>query len=182
VPIHALEEPQFTKAKESTAEQIQIQRNDDLFFDIRGIVHVHWMPEVQTVNHVYYKEVFTNLREWVRRRHEMWKNSSWVLHQENAPAQNTLSVKMFLTKHKITLLEHPSYSPDLAQCDFFYFQREVCVIRNQVQVLRCHEGKSDGAHESEDDLQHCFQQWKIHMEWFRERGGECIECDNISIV
>ena len=27
------------------------------FFDIQGIVHVDWVPEGQTVNQVYYKEV-----------------------------------------------------------------------------------------------------------------------------
>jgi hypothetical protein len=31
-----------------------------VFFDIRGIVHVDWVPEGQTVNQVYYKEVLTN--------------------------------------------------------------------------------------------------------------------------
>jgi len=67
-----------------------------VFFDIRGIVHVEWVPEGQTVNHVYYKEVLTNLRERVRRRRpEMWKHGSWVLHQENAPAHNAQSVKTF---------------------------------------------------------------------------------------
>ena len=35
---------------------------------------------------------------------------------------------------------------------------------------------------SEDDLQHCFQQWKIRMDRCRDRGGEYIEGDNISIV
>ena len=35
---------------------------------------------------------------------------------------------------------------------------------------------------SEDDLQHCLQQWKIHMERCRDRGGEHIEGDNISIM
>ena len=50
-----------------------------VLFDIRGIVHVDWVPGGQTVNQVYYKEVLTNLRERVR-RHEMWKNGSWVLH------------------------------------------------------------------------------------------------------
>jgi len=75
------------------------------FVDIWGIVHVDWVPESQTVNKVCYKEVFTNLRERVRRRRpEMWKNGSWVLHQDNAPAHNALSVKTLLTKHKITVL------------------------------------------------------------------------------
>jgi len=36
------------------------------FSDIRGIVHVAWVPEGQTVNQVYYKEVLTNLRERVK--------------------------------------------------------------------------------------------------------------------
>jgi hypothetical protein len=35
---------------------------------------------------------------------------------------------------------------------------------------------------SEDDLQFCFQQWKIHMGWCRDQGRDYIEGDNISIV
>ena len=35
---------------------------------------------------------------------------------------------------------------------------------------------------SEDNLQHCFQQWKIRMERCRDRGGEYIESDNISFM
>jgi alpha-galactosidase/6-phospho-beta-glucosidase family protein len=54
----------FHQGKESTAMQIQIERNDDLFYDIRGLVHVDWVTEVQT----YYKEFFTNLRERARRK------------------------------------------------------------------------------------------------------------------
>ena len=107
-----------------------------------------WVPEEgQTVNQVYYKEVMTNLCEWMRRRRPvMWKNGLWVLHQDNAPAHNALSVKTFLTKHKITVFEHPPSSPDLAQCDSPP-KDEVCVTRNQVQVHRCSENKSDRAHE-----------------------------------
>jgi len=77
----------------------------------------------------------------------MWKNGSWVLYEDNAQAHNALSVKTFLTKHKITVLEHPSYSPDLALCDIFIPKDQVCVTRNQVRVRRCSEGKSDGANE-----------------------------------
>lgn len=95
-----------------------------VFFDIRGIVHIDWVPEDQTVNQVYYKQVLTTLRERVRRkRFEMWKNRSWILHQDNAPAHNALSIKEFLAKHGIPVLEHPPYSPDLAPCDFFLFPK-----------------------------------------------------------
>jgi len=49
---------------------------------------VDWVPEGQSVNQVNYKKVLTNLRERVRRRRpEMWRNASWVLHQDNVPAR-----------------------------------------------------------------------------------------------
>jgi hypothetical protein len=68
------------------------------------------VPEVQTVIQVCNKEVQTTLRERVRRkRPEMWKNCSWILHHDNMPEHNALSAKIFLTKTKIPVLEHPPY-------------------------------------------------------------------------
>jgi len=140
--------PSSPRQKKARQSKSKFKAMMIVFFDIRGIVHVDWAPECQTVNQVYYKEVLTNLRERVRRRRpEMWKNGSWVLHQDNALAHNALSVKTFLTKHKITVLEHPPYSLDLTPCDFFFISKDqVCVKRNQVRVRRCSEGKSDEAH------------------------------------
>jgi len=66
-----------------------------IFFDIRGIVDVDWVPEGKTFNQVYNKEVLTKLRERVRRSPEVWKNGSLVLHQDKAPAQNVPSLKTF---------------------------------------------------------------------------------------
>jgi transposase len=63
----------------------------------------------------------TTLHEGVRRkRPEMWKNGWWILRHNNAPAHNTQSVKTFLAKHKIPILELPPYSPDLAPCNLFF--------------------------------------------------------------
>jgi hypothetical protein len=62
-----------------------------VFFTIRGIIMIEWVPEGQTVNQNYYLEVLTKLRERVRKkRPELWKKKSWILHQDNAPAHNTL--------------------------------------------------------------------------------------------
>ena len=144
-----------------------------------------WVPEGQTVIPVYYKEVLTNLCERVR-RHEMWKNDSWVLHQDNMPAHNALSVKTFLMKYKITVLEHPPYSPDLAPCDFFLFPKIKSALKGtrffeSIDAVRAKATELMNKL-SEDDLQHCFQQWKIRMERCRDRGGEYNEGDNISVV
>jgi hypothetical protein len=115
----------------------------------------------------------------------MWKNRSWVLHHDNAPASNALSDKTLLTKHKITMLEPPPYSPDLAPCDRFVFTKIKSALKetrfqsiDAVKVIATeHMNRL-----SEDDLQHRFQQWKIRMERCTDRGGEYIEGDNISIV
>ena len=94
------------------------------FSTFEGLFTWIWCLKVRPLIRSTTRRFLTNLRKRVRRRRpEMWKNGSWVLHRDNAPALNALSVKMFLTKHKITLVEHPLYSPGLAPCDFFYFQR-----------------------------------------------------------
>ncbi|KAL4083729.1 hypothetical protein QTP88_029045 [Uroleucon formosanum] len=83
-----------------------------VFFDIKGIIFVEWVPSGQTVNQYYYKEVLIKLRERVRKkRPDLWKNG-WVLHQDNAPAHSAFSIQHFLTEKKISVL---LYSPVLAR-------------------------------------------------------------------
>jgi hypothetical protein len=49
--------------------------------------------------------------------------NSWVLHHDNVFAHTALSVRDFIASKQITVLEHPSYSPDLAPNDFFLFPK-----------------------------------------------------------
>ena len=53
------------------------------------------------------------------KRQELWDEKSWVLHHDNAPSHNALSIWEFLAKNNIVLMDQPPYSPDLALCDFF---------------------------------------------------------------
>jgi hypothetical protein len=95
-----------------------------IFFNIRGVITTERVPEGQTVNQKYYLEVLTKLPERVRKkRPELWKKKSWILHQDNAPAHNALTVKQFLVDRYIPVLQHPLYSPDLALCDFYLFPK-----------------------------------------------------------
>lgn len=76
------------------------------------------------MNQQFYLEVLGRLRENVRKtRPEMWKSDDWSLHHDNAPAHTSLSVQQFLTKNNMAIVPHPSYSPNLAPCDFFLFPR-----------------------------------------------------------
>lgn len=94
-----------------------------LFNSHTSYIMTEWVPRGQTVNRHYYLRVLTiRVR---RKRPELWENDSWILHRDNAPAHNALSVKRFLTKYRTSVLQHtlilPPYSPDLAPCDFWLY-------------------------------------------------------------
>ena len=47
----------------------------------------------------------------------------FVSHQLNAPPHKTKKVNEFLMKKRISLINHPPYSPDLSPCDYFLFPK-----------------------------------------------------------
>src|SRR5580692_1661011 len=97
---------------------------------LRGIVHMEFLPQRQTINQHVYKDILKRLLRAVReKRQGLWQNKSWLLHHDNAPAHNALSVRQFLVDKNITVLEQPPYSPDLAPCDFFLFPKLKGVIK-----------------------------------------------------
>lgn len=58
-----------------------------------------------------------------KKRPELWKHKSWILHQNNAPAHIALSVSHYLNARGISVLDYTPYALDLAQCDFLSLQR-----------------------------------------------------------
>ena len=114
-------EPRPKKIRQSRS---QIKVLLTVFFDYRGVVHHEYLPYGSTVTKEYYTGVLKRLRDAVRRkRRELWKDKSWVLHHDNAPAHTSLMVSKFLKKHSIPVLPQPPYSPDLAPCDFYLFKK-----------------------------------------------------------
>jgi transposase len=94
-----------------------------VFFDIKHILYLGFIPQGQTVNKAYCVETLKRLHEAVRRkRPELWPNY-WILHDDNASAHKALSVKQFLAQKSITEMEHPPYSPDFAPKNFWLFTK-----------------------------------------------------------
>jgi histone-lysine N-methyltransferase SETMAR len=58
-----------------------------------------------------------------RVRTGMCECSDWSILQDNAPSHNVTIVKQFLVQQKITVLDHPPYSPDLAPADYVLFPK-----------------------------------------------------------
>ncbi|KAL4142816.1 hypothetical protein QTP88_005213 [Uroleucon formosanum] len=78
------------------------------FFDSQGIVHKEFVPQGQTVNQHFYKEVLERLRKRVIRVRPNIKNT-WVLHHKNAPCHTAISVNQFLATKNIPVAPQPPY-------------------------------------------------------------------------
>ena len=101
-----------------------------IFFDVRDIVHSEFLPQGQTINQQVYKEILQLLLHSVhKKRRELWQDKSWLLHHDNAPAHNALSIRQFLAEKNITVLEQPPCSPDLALCVLFLFHKLKGIIK-----------------------------------------------------
>ena len=79
-----------------------------VFFVYHGVVHQEFLPQGRAVNKEYYLEVMCRLREAIRKkRPELWKNRSWILHHDNAPAHSSLLVRNFLAKNNTIIVPQP---------------------------------------------------------------------------
>jgi len=76
------------------------------FFDSEGIVHTEFVPQGQTVNQLYYREILERLRKRVVRvRPSIAAN--WTLHHDNAPRHTAISVFEFFVKKGIPVVPLP---------------------------------------------------------------------------
>jgi hypothetical protein len=103
----------------------------------------------------------------------LWKNG-WILHQDNAPAHNALSVRQFLPKKQVPVLHHAPYSPDLAPRDFFlflklkhslkgtHFQSIEDIQRKMTDLLKGF---------TQNDFEKCFHAWKKRMQHCEAQGN-----------
>ena len=76
------------------------------FFDHQRMVHHEFVPQGQTVNQQFYKEVLTRLVNKIyQKQRSSWAGKTWILHHDNAPAHTALSMKQL--SRKIAMLHHP---------------------------------------------------------------------------
>ena len=94
------------------------------FFDSKGIIHKEFVPTGQTITGAYYLEVLKRLMGRIHRiRPEYRDPENWSLLHDNAPSHTSLIVRQCLARNRVSVLNHPPYSPDLAPCDFSLFPK-----------------------------------------------------------
>lgn len=79
-----------------------------VFFDSRGVIHREFVPEGQTVNAVFYRDVMDRLLKRIARvRPHLHVNKDWFLLHDNAPSHNAAVIRQFLAKKKLLLCNTP---------------------------------------------------------------------------
>jgi transposase len=149
------------------------------FFDIERFMHHEILHQGQIVNCWYYLEVLKRLRENARRkRPQLWRNNSWFLHHDNAPAHASLLIRNVLANMNISVLPQPHYSPDLAPADFFLFPKLKSTLKGQrfqtVQEIT-ENSQTELRATLKEACQDCFQKWQRHWEWCINAGREYFE-------
>ena len=62
-------------------------------------------------------------KRFLGKRPALFKSAQWHFHQDNTPVLNSILFTDYLTKMCIKTVPHPSYSQDLAPCDFWLFHK-----------------------------------------------------------
>ncbi len=104
--------PNEPRVKKTCKSRSQIKVMVTVFFDCRGIILIEWMEKASTITGQSY--IDTMKRLWGRtrkKRPSLWRDNSWILHHDNAPAHKSFVVAQFLAKNRTTVLEHLPYSP-----------------------------------------------------------------------
>ena len=100
------------------------------------------------------------LRKTIRQKStELWKNQSWILHYDNAPALSSMLMRKFLAKKNV-IMPKPPYAPDLAPTDFFLFPKPKTPLKGKrFATMEEIKGKSKQK-PWRSAFQKCFEDWK----------------------
>ena len=105
------------------------------------------------------------LREQIcRKSADVWKENSWILHHDNELSHKAIIVNEFLNKNSMNTIEHPPYSPDMTQADFFLFPKLKLPLRG-TRFQSTEDIKENSRRKlksvPENAFKKCFDNWII---------------------
>ena len=123
------------------------------------------------------------LREAIRQKlPDLWKNKNWLLHHYKAPAHTSLLAREFLAKNNTLVMPQPTYSPDLAACDFFLFPKLKRPMKGRryttIEGIKT-TSKEELNKITKNDFLKCFDDWQ--KRWHKRviSGGDYFEGEKI---
>ena len=115
---------QLTASEESKNEQIENRIRINLFFfppDSQRVVHKQFVPQGQTDNEQYYRDVLERLGKMLSSAQRLRTLGCWIT--TILPCHTANSMNEFLTKKCIPVVPQHPYSPALNPFDLFLIPR-----------------------------------------------------------
>ncbi|UYV62707.1 hypothetical protein LAZ67_2001650 [Cordylochernes scorpioides] len=78
-----------------------------------------------------YKQAYEKYLCAFKKRNQLFKLKQGKLLHDNAPAHRDIIVQDYLAKHSVSVLSHPPYSTNIAQCDFFFFLKLKMMLKGR---------------------------------------------------
>ncbi|UYV68226.1 hypothetical protein LAZ67_5003465 [Cordylochernes scorpioides] len=154
-----------------------------VFFDIRGVEHCEFVPQGQTVNSAFYLEVLRRLKRRIARVRTDIKDTV-KLHHDNANSHTAFIITNFLARSNTPVIPHPSYSPDLAPCDFFLLPR----LKREMKGKYWETVENIQQHVTTflrsipvEEFQGAFQAWQTRLRNYISGGGGGEKSDHTSL-
>jgi histone-lysine N-methyltransferase SETMAR len=94
-----------------------------VFWDAEGILFIDYLEIGKTITREYYSNLLTRLDEKIREKRPGLQKKKITFHQDNAPSHKSVLAMGKIRDLHYELLQHPSYSPDLALSDSSLFPK-----------------------------------------------------------
>jgi histone-lysine N-methyltransferase SETMAR len=92
-------------------------------WDAEGILFIDYLEKGKTITREYYSNLLTRLDEKIHEKSSGLQKKKLIFHQDSACAHKCVLAVGKLRDLHYELLEHPTYSPDLAPSDFCLFPK-----------------------------------------------------------
>ena len=102
------------------------------------------------------------------------------LHHDNTPSDTSVFMHQFLVNNQMAVIPHPTYSPDLAPCDFFLFAKMKLKLKGRrFDTIEEIQAESQRVLDTliEKGFQEVFQKWKRQWDQCLHAGGNYFEGD-----
>jgi histone-lysine N-methyltransferase SETMAR len=131
------------------------------FFDAKVLIYTNYMPKGTTVNANYIVEALGTLLKVLRKKRPVMAAGEWFLHWDNVPVHTAATVTDWLAARRVKMIEHPSYSQDLAPADFFLFPKVKKELAGLTLTRESFKKDWEGAVRtlSAADFAETFRQW-----------------------
>jgi histone-lysine N-methyltransferase SETMAR len=107
-----------------------------IFWDQDGILLIDYLPKCQTINAEYYSSLLVQMKDILKDKFCGKVTKGVLFLHDNAPAHRALATQKKLAYLGFQWLDHPPFSPDLAQSHYRLFNEKKKTIESSPLFFR----------------------------------------------